>query len=612
MYKKTLFLLNIPLVLLLLLILTSLVLTYHPQRAFSSYPKDAEEEIRKAEITVNGRTFTADLPCTIHTDKARTPVRVTFRLDDSPKEFLYVKTVYCPLTVSADREVLASIGMLVNYPSFMRDPATEIRFISLPASSGGRTVTLTYYSPYGRDYVTISRPLVGKIGSIVSTLSRQFLPAFLLSMLMLFVGILIILITVASSLRRQEIRTIFHLGIFSLMAGVWGLSENNMTLWFIDAPGILYILSFMALECLIIPFIRFFRIFAQLKYRKFLAAMSAAAEIAPLVSLLLQVTGKIPLYTSIRYFHIMLPAMFTALTIITIMEFRMARDVENLKLLSQIGILLIAALIEVLNYYFRFLPQNSFLFEIGIMIFILYTGFLYVRYTYHLIISRRQMETEIRMLTIESREQEKRTVLMMENSRATRRLRHDIRQHLIVIRSMAEENADNRLIDYINTLIASIPSAVQTFCENPSVNAIVSYYAGVCEQDGIDFNAVLDLPAELPGISVMELCSVFGNLLENGLEACRRMSIDGERYIHFRSRIQLNTLTITMDNSFDGKAVRSGDLYRSSKDHTHGIGLSSIRAAARMHSGDALFESEDKVFHSSVYMALGGEEQTHE
>ena len=96
-----------------------------------------------------------------------------------------------------------------------------------------------------------------------------------------------------------------------------------------------------------------------------------------------------------------------------------------------------------------------------------------------------------------------------------------------------------------------------------------------------------------------------------------RMGLDGARYIHLRSRIHLGTLTIAMDNSFDGNAVRSGDIFRSSKDASlggrlpspHGIGISSIQATARMHGGDALFEAEDKVFHSSVYMALGGEKE---
>lgn len=609
MQNKKLLLLNIPLALLAFFLLVSIVVTAIPQRNFSSYPKDAAEEIHEAEITVNGRSFTAELPCTIPTPEARTPIRVSFRLKDNSADFLYVKTVYCPLTVSIDRNILASIGMLANYPSFMKDPATEVRFVPLPAASAGKTISLTYYSPHGRNSVTVSAPLVGKVGAITAALSRRLLPPFLLALFMLFIGLLLILVSTMSSLRQREIRTFFHLGMFSLTTGVWSICENNMTLWFVDYPGILYILSFMALECLIIPFIRLFRNYAPQKYQKILVVLGLATETAPLISLALQLAGKVPLYVSIRYFHISLPAFFSVLVILSLVEFRKRHDSRSLKLLSQVVILLVAALVEVANYYFRFSPQNSLLFEIGITLFILYTGFLYVRYVYHLMISQRKMETEIRMLTIESREQEKRTAMMMENSRETRRMRHDARQHLIVIRSMAEDHQDARLVDYINTLINDIPSAVQSFCENPPVNAIIAYYAGACEQDGITFNAILDIPASLPGITAMELCSVFGNLLENAHEACMRMGTDGERYIHLRSRIHLNTLTITMDNSFDGKAVRSGDLFHSSKNTSHGIGLSSIQATARMHGGDALFEAEDKVFHSSVYMALDGEKE---
>ncbi len=617
MQNKKLLLLNIPLAIFAFILLVSLVVTAIPQKNYSSYPRDAAAEIQEADITVNGRTFTAKLPCRVPTPEARTPVRVSFRLEDSSADFLYVKTVYCPLTISIDRNTLASIGMLVHYPSFMKDPATEVRFIPLPAASTGKTISLTYYSPHGRNSVTVSAPLVGKVGAITAALSRRLLPPFLLALFMLFIGLLLILVSTMSSLRRREIRTFFHLGMFSFITGVWSICENNMTQWFIDYPCILYILSFMALECLIIPFIRLFRNFAQKKYQTTLTVLGIATETAPLVSLLLQLLGKVPLYVSIQYFHITLPAFFSVLVFLSLLEFRKYHTSRMLKLLSQVVILLAAALVEVANYYFHFFSQNSLFFEIGITLFILYSAFLYVRYVYHLMLSQRKMETEIRLLTIESREQEKRTMMMMENSRVTRQQRHDFRHQLLVIRSMAAENRDTRLMDYIDTLIESIPSAVQSFCENPPVNAIVSYYAGACAQDGITFNAILDLPADLPGISAMELCSVFGNLLENAHEACMRMGLDGARYIHLRSRIHLGTLTIAMDNSFDGNAVRSGDIFRSSKDASlggrfpspHGIGISSIQATARMHGGDALFEAEDKVFHSSVYMALGGEKE---
>ncbi|MEG1447678.1 MAG: GHKL domain-containing protein, partial [Ruthenibacterium sp.] len=60
------------------------------------------------------------------------------------------------------------------------------------------------------------------------------------------------------------------------------------------------------------------------------------------------------------------------------------------------------------------------------------------------------------------------------------------------------------------------------------------------------------------------LCIIFGNLLENGIEACNRMTA-GTKFIRLRSRLQYGTLTVTMDNSFHGIITKSSGKFLSSK-----------------------------------------------
>lgn len=216
---------------------------------------------------------------------------------------------------------------------------------------------------------------------------------------------------------------------------------------------------------------------------------------------------------------------------------------------------------------------------------------------------RQRLVFESRLLEMQLEEEEKRGLLLMETAEQTRQMRHDLRHHLTAILTMARDD-NPRLSEYIATLIRDIPTAVQDYCENPTVNAVVSHYAARCQKESIAFAARLTVPAQNEGLDDRALCVVFANLLENAVEACGRIT-GGKKFIRLSSSLEYGVLTITMDNSFDGQARQEDGKFLSSKRvDAPGVGLSSIQAVARAHQGDARFEAEGTVFRSSVYCRL--------
>uniref|UniRef100_UPI004025E6D4 ATP-binding protein n=1 Tax=Candidatus Scatomorpha intestinigallinarum TaxID=2840923 RepID=UPI004025E6D4 len=163
------------------------------------------------------------------------------------------------------------------------------------------------------------------------------------------------------------------------------------------------------------------------------------------------------------------------------------------------------------------------------------------------------------------------------------------------------------LREYIDSLLEAIPAAPRSFCENPAVNAVVSYYAARLEDEGVEVRIRLSLPARLEGVTDGEACVVFGNLLENAMEACALVEV-GPRFVHLDGEISRGVLAVTMGNSFDGRTFREGGRFRSSKRAEPGVGLSSIQAVARKHGGDARFEADGAVFRSSVYLQAAAAE----
>lgn len=215
---------------------------------------------------------------------------------------------------------------------------------------------------------------------------------------------------------------------------------------------------------------------------------------------------------------------------------------------------------------------------------------------------RQRLIFESRLLETQISEQKKYSALMVEHMAELRRQRHDLRHQLTAIRGLAGTDHP-QLNEYINDLLDAIPAAPQVFCENQAVNAIVSHYAALCRERSVEADIHLTVPVKTEQVTDGELCVLFGNLLENALEACTRMT-EGRRFLRLSSTVHLGTLTITLDNSFDGQIKQEDGKFRSSKRDDFGVGLTSIQAVARKRGGDARFEPDGRVFRSSVYLRV--------
>lgn len=215
---------------------------------------------------------------------------------------------------------------------------------------------------------------------------------------------------------------------------------------------------------------------------------------------------------------------------------------------------------------------------------------------------QKQLDFEANLLELQINEQKKYSRLMLEHEAQLRRQRHDLRHQLAAIQQLADTHPE-RLKEYVSSLLNAIPASPRIYCENPAVNAVVSHYAARCAEDGVEVQIRLALPDGAGNVTDGELCVIFGNLLENALEACGRME-QGPKFIRLDGEVRFGVLAITMDNSFNGQAVREKGGYRSSKREDLGVGLTSIQTVAWNHQGDARFEPDGAVFRSSVYLRI--------
>ena len=193
---------------------------------------------------------------------------------------------------------------------------------------------------------------------------------------------------------------------------------------------------------------------------------------------------------------------------------------------------------------------------------------------------------------------------LIHNAETIKTMRHDMRHHLSVITGMDASGEREKLTAYLETLAGRLPSIDgKVYCENPAVNAIVFHFLSQAENEGIAVDVSIKIPEDTGHVSAMDLCVIMGNLLENALEACRRMQ-HGERYITVRSAVNGNRLSIGVSNSFDGNWNVLDGVYLSRKHDKgklrEGMGISSVVAVCEKYDGRIEIEAEANVWKVSA------------
>lgn len=184
----------------------------------------------------------------------------------------------------------------------------------------------------------------------------------------------------------------------------------------------------------------------------------------------------------------------------------------------------------------------------------------------------------------------------------TRRLRHDFRQHLRVLSGLAAEGDISALTAYLREVSGQQPDEYRAIFANPSLNALAGYYDALARTNGVGLEWRISLPEALE-MPEVELCVLFGNLLENAIEGAMTRP-EGERSVRVICRISGEMLCLVVENSFDGRVRREKEGFLSTKHPGEGYGLNSVRTTVARRRGTLSVETEDGIFRVSILMNL--------
>ncbi|MCL2809564.1 MAG: GHKL domain-containing protein [Treponema sp.] len=186
---------------------------------------------------------------------------------------------------------------------------------------------------------------------------------------------------------------------------------------------------------------------------------------------------------------------------------------------------------------------------------------------------------------------------MNEQYDTLRIMKHDYKFHLNTALEMLQSGDIEKSSEYLSGLKDQLTDKeLPNFCENAVINSLVIDYVRRCKEIDIDINVSILIPEDFI-IPNYEMCIVLGNLLENALEACQKLTIN--RKIELAVKPKGDQLAIMVRNTFDGKVIMDGEKFVSTK-KDGGLGLQSVNADIQRYGDMFYTNTEDEWFSAYV------------
>lgn len=175
--------------------------------------------------------------------------------------------------------------------------------------------------------------------------------------------------------------------------------------------------------------------------------------------------------------------------------------------------------------------------------------------------------------------------LIQQHQENVRIMKHDMKNHLISIKSLIEQEKYEESEAYIDEMIPELRMANAVHSGNVMIDGILNSKIYLGTQRGIPIHTDISMPPDLK-LNHTSITIILGNLLDNALDACGKLPAD-KRNIHIKMSWQHHVLTFEIANTYMGELRKNGEQILSDrKEEGHGMGLTSVSRAVNQNSGE--------------------------
>lgn len=208
-----------------------------------------------------------------------------------------------------------------------------------------------------------------------------------------------------------------------------------------------------------------------------------------------------------------------------------------------------------------------------------------------------------KVLEVQNVYYQKQLEYMLLTEHATRSLRHDMKNHLLSISTLATENDDTAVAQYVDNLSHLFsPAGGNVSSGNVVIDSILNSKLSLAAEKEIDLKIDIAVPAKL-SVDEIDITILLGNLLDNAIENFDKTA---GKPIRFRLRYDRGRLFIHCENPYAGTLKRRGNSYDTGKAdrRNHGFGLQNINNVVNKYNGQLKIEEENQIFCAELFLYL--------
>lgn len=181
-------------------------------------------------------------------------------------------------------------------------------------------------------------------------------------------------------------------------------------------------------------------------------------------------------------------------------------------------------------------------------------------------------------------------------------IHHDIKNHMICIRDMCENNDVNNVINYIDNIEVGLKKYKnnddRSNTGNMVLDSILKNKKLLCQEKLIDFDIDMDF-SKNDYMDMIDICIIFSNIIDNAIEACDKIkSKHLSKKIRIESKYIEEFCIIVIENTKINKVIQKNNNFITSKKdkYIHGIGIRNVKSVVKKYFGELIIENYENKF----------------
>lgn len=188
---------------------------------------------------------------------------------------------------------------------------------------------------------------------------------------------------------------------------------------------------------------------------------------------------------------------------------------------------------------------------------------------------------------------------MLEVYQGTRRLKHDMRNHLMVIASCLQEAKIESALQYTSGILDKMNLEYSYIISgNELLNYILNEKLSAAQQKRVHVKAEIK-NLKFKKLTGVDFSALVGNILDNALNGAENSR---EKQMHITVKKKRGYETVKVSNSIDCSVLQNNPTLETTKENrkVHGFGMAQVKSITEKYDGILDIWEENNMFHIQI------------